>query len=185
VSTSGIIAGIVILIVILITLPRFNVLHQLKNAVEEGQSNIGVQLTRRQRLITNIIRLVDAYTKYEMGTLSSIVDKRRGGLEGEEEAGYQLGSYALVALAEQYPKLRANETFIRLISELSDTEDKLAISRERLNEAIRIFNNERCTFPNLILLGWFFKKEVYFEFPPGAESPVLWPGPIAGYNHRG
>lgn len=183
-STSGIIAGTIILIVALITLPRFNVLRRLKNAVEEGRSNIGVQLTRRQRLITNIIRLVDAYTKYEMGTLSSIVDKRRGGLE-EKETGYQLGGYALVALAEQYPKLRANETFIRLISELSDTEDKLAISRERLNEAIRLFNNERCTFPNLVLLGWFFKKEVYFEFPPGAESPVFWPGPIAGYNHQG
>jgi len=183
VSTQGITAVIIISILVFLTIPRYNHLRQLKNAVEEGRSNIDVQLARRRRLILSIIRLVDIYMKYEMGAFSSIVEMRNH--MKEESNKYNIGSSALVALAEQYPNLRANETFIRLFSELSSTEDKLALSRQQLNEAIRLFNNERCTLPNLVLLGWFFKKEKYFEFPPEAERPVVWPGPIAGYNHRG
>ncbi|MDD5702233.1 MAG: LemA family protein [Dehalococcoidales bacterium] len=179
---KGIAAAVIILVLVLFTIPRYNHLRQLKNAVEEGYANIDVQLARRQKLILSIIRLVDIYMKYEIGAFSSIVEMRNRWKE--DNARYNIGGIALVALAEQYPNLRANETFIRLFSELSDTEDKLAFSRQHLNEAIRTFNNERCTFPNLILLGWFFKKEAYYDFPTEAERSVVWPDPIAGYNHR-
>ena len=71
-----IIAGIVMAILVFLTIPRYNQLRQLKNAVEEGRSNIDVQLARRRRLILSIIRLVDIYMKYEMGAFSSIIEMR-------------------------------------------------------------------------------------------------------------
>ena len=111
-AVQAVVAGVIISILVFLTIPRYNRLRQLKNAVEEGHSNIDVQLARRRRLILSIIRLVDIYMKYEMGAFSSIVEMRN--LIKEEEAKYDICNEAFTALAEQYPNLRANETFIRL-----------------------------------------------------------------------
>ena len=179
---KGIAAVIIILVLVLFTIPRYNHLRQLKKVVAEERSNIDIELARRQKLILSIIRLVDIYIKYKVGAFSAIVEMRNR--IKEEDTKYNIGGSFLVALAEQYPNLRANETFIRLFSELSDTEDKLAFSRQHLNEAIRTFNNERRVFPILIIFNRLFKKEEYCEFPKWDERPVVWPGPIAGYDHR-
>jgi len=168
----GIVIGVIVIILILLTIPRYNHLRRLKNAVEEAKANIGVQLIRRRELIMNLVELVRGYTKHERVVLSTVVGMRSGRGLPEEGEIHSITARELFALAEQYPDLKASTNFIRLAEDLADTENRVALSRECLNKAVKEFNDARSTLPNLILLGWLFKKELYFELTSGAEEPI-------------
>ena len=158
----------------------YNALVSLKTNIEEGWSQIDVQLKRRADLIPNLVESVKGYAKHEK-TVFSDVTKARSAMMGarsmeSKAAASDMLSTALgklIAIAEAYPQLKANENFVHLQKELSDTEDKVAYSRQYYNNLIRDYNEKIRTFPNTLFnesLG-FHEKE-YFQALEGERKSV-------------
>lgn len=125
----------------------FNKLIRSRNRVDTAWSDIDVQLQRRHDLIPNLVSAVDQYAAYEKATLATVTELRaqarnienvaaRGDLE--EELG--AGMHKLIALAESYPDLKANENFMKLQGELAETENYLQFARRYYNGSVRDYN---------------------------------------------
>ncbi len=152
----------------------YNGLIRLKNRVDEAWSDIDVQLKRRYDLIPNLISTVKGYAKHESGTFQKVTEARTAAMSAQEsgdakaqaEAENMLSSTlkSIFALAENYPELKANENFLELQRELSDTEDKIQASRRFYNGNVRDFNTKIELFPNNIIAGMLnFTKREFFE----------------------
>ncbi len=148
----------------------YNALVTLKTQIEEAWSQIDIQLKRRADLIPNLVSTVKGYAKHEK-TVFSDVTKARSALMGAKslhdkaEASDMLtGALGkLFAVAEAYPQLKANENFTQLQKELSDTEDKVAYSRQYYNSVVNDYNIRIRMFPNTLfneMLG-FHEKEFF------------------------
>lgn len=149
----------------------YNALVSLKTNIEEAWSQIDVQLKRRADLIPNLVETVKGYAKHEKTVFSEVTKARSAFMNARSLAGKAAASdlltaalRKLIAVAEAYPQLKANENFVQLQKELSDTEDKVAYSRQYYNNLIRDYNEKIRTFPNTLFneaLG-FHEKE-YFQ----------------------
>ena len=158
-----------ILVLALITL--YNRFVRLRNRVDNAWAQIEVQLKRRWDLIPNLIETVKGYAAHERGTFEAVTQARaaaqnaRGPAEtaaAEGILGQALGR--LFAVAEAYPELQADENFRQLQTELSETENRIAISRQVYNDTVLTFNNAIQTFPGVVLAGPFgFTKREFFE----------------------
>ncbi len=168
-NSLWIVVGIVALVVIYFW-SLYNALVGLKTQIEEAWSQIDIQLKRRADLIPNLVTTVKGYAKHEK-TVFSEVTKARSALMGAKslpakaEASDMLtGALGkLFAIAENYPQLKANENFVQLQKELSDTEDKVAYSRQYYNSVVNDYNIKIRTFPNTLVnevLG--FKEKEFF-----------------------
>ena len=164
-----IIVLIILLLVFIITV--FNALIKLRNSVKDHWSQIDIQLKRRFDLIPNIVETVKAYAKHEEESLKEVVEARNlyeKSTTHEEaiNADLKLNEYVpkLIALAEAYPELKANENFVHLQKELSETEDKIAYARQFYSDSVLKYNNKLQTFPNNIIAKLFgFKAEEFFK----------------------
>jgi LemA protein len=164
-----IIVFIILLLVFIIAV--FNALIKLRNSVKDHWSQIDIQLKRRFDLIPNIVETVKAYAKHEEETLKEVVEARNlyeKSTTHEEaiNADLKLNEYVpkLIALAEAYPELKANENFVHLQKELSETEDKIAYARQFYSDSVLKYNNKLQTFPNNIIAKLFgFKAEEFFK----------------------
>ncbi len=174
-----IVLGVIAVIVIAI-IAMYNGLIRLKNRVEEAWSDIDVQLKRRYDLIPNLVETVKGYAKHEKGTLEEVVKARNAAMQAQEsgdakaqaEAENMLSSTlkSIFALSEAYPDLKANENFVELQRELSDTENKIQASRRFYNTNVRDFNTKLQVFPTNIfgkMLG--FKDKDFFEIEDKKE----------------
>lgn len=149
----------------------YNGLIGLKNQIEEAWSQIDVQLKRRSDLIPNLVESVKGYAKHEKGLFTEVTRARSAVMDAKTPAKMAAASDVLsgvlgrlIAVAENYPQLKANENFLQLQKELSDTEDKVAYSRQYYNTTVKDFNVKIQTFPNNMLAGTFgFKTREYFE----------------------
>lgn len=168
-QTTWIVLGIVAFIALYFW-SLYNSLVNLKTRIEEAWSAIDVQLKRRADLIPNLVETVKGYAKHEK-TVFSEVTKARSALMGarsldtKAQASDMLTSALgkLFAVAENYPQLKANETFVQLQKELSDTEDKVAYSRQYYNSVVNDYNIKIRTFPNTLFnepLG-FHEKDFF------------------------
>lgn len=174
-----IIGGIVALAVIYFW-SLYNGLVSLKTNIEEAWSQIDVQLKRRADLIPNLVETVKGYAKHEKTVFSDVTKARSAwtnarSLASKAQASDMLTAALgkLIAVAEAYPQLRANENFVQLQKELSDTEDKVAYSRQYHNNLIRDYNEKIRTFPNTLFnesLG--FTEKQYFEASEGERATV-------------
>jgi LemA protein len=164
----------VIAVVIFAIIGMYNSLIKLKNRVDEAWSDIDVQLKRRYDLIPNLIETVKGYAAHEQGTLQKVVEARNaamaaqagGDLKKQLEAENALSSTlkSIFALSESYPDLKANQNFLELQRELSDTEDKIQASRRFYNGNVRDFNTKLEVFPTNIMAGMLgFKRREFFE----------------------
>jgi LemA protein len=169
IPSIAIIAGLIALIAIL-----YNRLVRDRNRVDAAWSDIDVQLQRRHDLIPQIVKAVEQYAKYERATLEAItalraeamkitdaadIDKRS---EKEELLGKEVRR--LIAVAEEYPDLKANENFLNLQDELVETENYLQFARRFYNGSVRQFNTRVETVPNNIIAGWFeFSQRGFFQ----------------------
>ncbi|MBI2196578.1 LemA family protein [Candidatus Daviesbacteria bacterium] len=165
-----IIIGAVVLIVLWL-LATYNGLVTLRNRVREAWSQIDVQLKRRSSLIPNLVEAVKGYTKHEKGVLEEVT-KARTSLMGAKdphqaaEANNMLTDAlkSLFAVAENYPQLKASENFKQLQDELSDTETKVAASRQFYNTNVMDLNNNLETIPSAWVGQMFgFQKEEFFK----------------------
>jgi len=167
--TIGIIS--VVAVLVLYVWSVYNNLATGKVRIKEAISGIDVQLKRRIDLIPNLIETVKGYVKHEKEVLENITKARSSLMKAdtvEEKArsdNMLTGALkSLFAVSEAYPQLRANENFKELQSELSDTENKIAYSRQFYNANVRDYNTTLAVFPSGFIGGIFgFKEEGFFE----------------------
>lgn len=148
----------------------YNGLVSLKTQIEEAWSQIDIQLKRRADLIPNLVNTVKGYAKHEKTVFTEVTRARSAlmgakGLEKKAEANDMLTAALgrLFAIAENYPQLKANENFVQLQKELSDTEDKVAYSRQYYNSVVNDYNIKIRTFPNTLVneMMGFTEKEFF------------------------
>jgi LemA protein len=171
-------AAIVAVVVYVISI--YNSLVKNKNLVEEGWSGIETQLKRRANLIPNLVETVKGYASHEREALEAVTKLRnqtmtisdvaeRGQKEGELTAA--LGR--LFAVAEAYPDLKANENFIGLQDDLSETEDQIQLARRYYNGTVRNMNILVESFPSNLVANFFaFVKAKFFEIENDEERAV-------------
>jgi LemA protein len=158
----------------------FNRLVRHRNRVENSWSGIDVQLRRRYDLIPNLIETVKGYATHERELFEQVTKARTRAIEAgtvgdqaqaETEITRSLGR--LLAVAEAYPQLRANENFLALQEELTSTESKIAFARQFYNDQVMRFNTLIEQFPSLIVarLGNFTQRE-FFEAEEDSRGAV-------------
>lgn len=169
-STIAVAVAIVVLILVA-GIVIYNRLVGARNQVSTAWSDIDVQLQRRHDLIPRLVSAVDQYASYERSTLEALTTLRAeamqvAGIEakGQVEAKISTGLERIIALAENYPDLKANENFLNLQTELVETEDYLQFARRYYNGSVRDYNTMTASVPNNILAAWFsFEEKVYFQ----------------------
>lgn len=170
---------LVILAVIILGLVYvYNGLVTSRNRVDEAWSDIEVQLKRRYDLIPNLVNTVKGYAKHEDAVFTKVTEARTKAMSAPPAeklaAENQLTSTikSLFAVAEQYPDLKANQNFLSLQSDLTDTEDKIQASRRFYNGNVRDYNTKLQTFPTNLIAGMFkFLPKTFFDIDDkGPES---------------
>lgn len=149
----------------------YNGLIRLRNQTKEAWSDIDVQLKRRYDLIPNLMEAVKGYMKHEKETFENVTKARTQamqatGTEAKGKAENMLSDTlkSLFAVAENYPDLKANQNFLQLQGELSDTENKIQAARRFYNGNVRDFNTKMEVFPTNMIAGMLgFKKFEFFE----------------------
>ena len=174
-----IIIGVAILVVIYLII-MLNSLVKLNNKVNEAFATMDVYLKKRWDLIPNLVETVKGYAKHEKETLEEVIKMRSGDydimntdekLSTNEKITKGIGR--IMALAESYPNLKANENFTNLAKELTKTEDEIAQSRKYYNACVRLFNNKTEMFPSNVIAKIFgYKTKKMFEASDNERSSV-------------
>ena len=166
-----IIALAVVGLLVLFFIAQYNRLIRLNISVDESFAQIEVQLKRRSDLIPNLVETVKGYAAHEKDLLESVTNARAAamnskdiGQRAQNENMLGMAVTNLLAVAENYPNLKANENFQQLQRELSDIENKVAAARRFFNNATAEFNTAIQQFPAVLIARIFgFHSEVFFE----------------------
>lgn len=158
----------------------YNRLIVLRNRVNNSWSQIDVQLRRRYDLIPNLVETVKGYASHERETFESVTQARNMAInaqtvkeQGEAENMLTGALKSLFAVAEAYPDLKANQNFLSLQEELTNTEGKISYARQFYNDSAMSFNTAIQSFPSNIIAGMFgFTARDYFEIEAAAAAPV-------------
>lgn len=175
-----IVIAVIVVILIIYVIATFNGLISLRNRTEEAFSDIDTQLKRRHDLIPNLVETVKGYASHERQTFDSVTQARTNAVNasGPQQSaaaegilGQALGR--LFAVAEAYPDLKANQNFLQLQNELTDTEDKIQASRRFYNMNVRDLNIKVQQFPSSIIAGFAnITEHEFFELEDPAEKEV-------------
>jgi len=177
--------GVVIVLALLVggmVMGKYNSIIRQNEQINNAWAQVKVVLQRRADLIPNLVETVKGYASHEKEIFENVAEARSklaGATTPAEAANANAGLSSalgrLLAIAENYPDLKANENFIRLQDELAGTENRVAVERRAYNETVRAYNAYIKTFPNNILAGMFnFKEREYFEADEGAkEAPKV------------
>lgn len=166
------IIGLIVVVVLgLVLVGMYNGLITLKNRVDEAWSDIDVQLKRRYDLIPNLVSTVKGYAAHEKELFEKVTAARTAAMGAQtphdkEQAENMLSGTlkSLFAVSENYPDLKANQNFLELQRELTDTEDKIQASRRFYNGNVRDFNTKLQVFPTNLIAGMLgFTSREFFE----------------------
>jgi LemA protein len=173
--------GLIVLIALIIGFwlkGTYNGLVSGDEGVKAAWAQVENQLQRRFDLIPNLVETVKGYASHESETLEAVTNARArvGGastvpekIEANEQLGNALSRLLLVV--ENYPNLKADQSFLRLQDELSGTENRIAVERMRYNETVKNYNIRIRSFPTVLLAGVFgFEKAKLFEAPEAAQQ---------------
>src|SRR5712664_4202098 len=167
---------------VLVALPltgcSYNKFVSQEEAIKAQWAQVENQLQRRNDLIPNLVETVKGYAQHEQVVFKDIADARSQLLNAKtteekiEAANRQTSALGrLLAIAENYPQLKANEQFNRLMDELAGTENRLAVERMRYNEAVQAYNTSRGQFPsNMTAKVFGFKEYPFFQAPAEAKQ---------------
>lgn len=180
----------ILFLVVLWGVGIYNGLITSRNGYKNAFAQIDVQLQRRFDLIPNLVEIAKGYLKHEQETLDAVISARsaaQSGLAaakanpGDPNAMAELaaaqgqlnaGLGRLLAIAEAYPDLKANQTMMQLTEELTSTENKVAFARQAFNDAVMSFNNRRDVFPSSLIAGMFhFASATQLAIP--ADRPEM------------
>ena len=164
--------------IVLWAIVAYNRFVTLINRTKEAWADIDVQLKRRYDLIPNLVSTVQGYAAHEKGVLERVTEMRgkamqAGNLHDQGQAENMLTDAlkSLFAVAENYPDLKANQNFLELQRELSDTENKIQAARRFYNGNVRDFNTALESFPQNIIGNLFkFGKQEFFELQEAEEA---------------
>lgn len=175
-GTGLILIGIIVLLglfVLIFVIGGYNALVTLRNRFKNAYSQIDVQLKRRYDLIPNLVETAKGYLQHERGTLEAVIAARNAAATANTRAAQNPGDASamrelsgaetalsgvmsrLFALAEAYPDLKANTTMMRLMEELTSTENKVSFARQAYNDSVMAYNTRREVFPSNIIAGTF------------------------------
>ena len=180
----GPVIGIVVLALVVVGVAlAYNKLVRLRNRTDEAYAQIDVQLKRRYDLIPNLVETVKGYAAHERGTLEAVTNARNAaagatGVAAVAEANATLtGALGrLFAVAEAYPDLKANTTFLNLMEQLTTTENQLGFARQFYNDSVRALNTAIESFPTMLFAGLAkATRREYFEVKDDAvrEAPKV------------
>jgi LemA protein len=162
--------GFTLLALVVWSIVSFNLLVRDRNRVAQSWSDVDVQLLRRHDLVPRLAEMVKGYAGYERALLTSLAELRTQGASAtpaartEVEKSVGSGVTKLVALVESYPDLKASEGFLKLHSELVDTENQIQYARRYYNGAVNLFNNRIQKFPDMLIAGLFgFRPAEFFD----------------------
>lgn len=169
--TALIIILVIVAVLVVAVIVMYNNLVKLKNRVGNAWTQISVQLQRRLDLIPNLVETVKGYAAHERGTLEAVTQARAAVMNAttpdEQQAADNFLSgtlKSLFAVAEQYPDLKANQNFMQLQREITETEDKISYMRQSYNDTVMTYNNAIQTFPGNLIAGMFgFKEKAGFS----------------------
>ncbi len=184
------IVGAVPVVIFFWAVGAYNTLVRLRNRAEEAWSDIDVQLKRRYDLIPNLVNAVKGYAKHEREVLDAVTQARAQAtamtIDASDVTPEQMAQFAamqeglggalgkLLAVAENYPDLKASENFVELQRELTDTENKIQAARRFYNSVVRDLNTAIEQFPGNIVAGMFgFVKRAFFELSDKKERDVV------------
>ena len=178
----------IVVVLALFVIGIYNRLVVLRNRFENAFAQIDVQLKRRYELIPNLVETVKGYMAHERETLEAVIQARNTAFSagqaaakrpGDPKAMQQLGSAEaqlggalsrLMAIAESYPDLKANQNMLSLQEELSSTENRVAFARQAFNDAVTRYNTSREKFPAVMIAGTFgFQEAELFEIEEASE----------------
>ena len=169
----GWIVLLLIVAVVAVFVSTYNRLVTARNAFKNAFAQIDVQLTRRYDLIPNLVETAKGYLKHERETLEAVISARNAAYQGLKAAAADPGNASavqqlsgadqqlggalgrLMAIAEAYPDLKANQNMMQLSEELTSTENKVAFARQAYNDSVMTYNNAREVFPSSIVAGMF------------------------------
>jgi LemA protein len=174
-----IVVGVLVL-VLLVGVWTFNRLVSLRNRVDNGWSQIDVQLRRRYDLIPNLVETVKGYAAHEREVFEEVTNARATAIgassvpdQAQAENQVTRGMRQLLAVAERYPELKANENFLALQEELTATESKIAYARQFYNDEVMRLNTLIGSFPSNVVAGMFgFRPREFFEIDEPARGPA-------------
>jgi LemA protein len=175
------VGGVVLLIALVVggaLVGQYNALVTSNEAVDAAWAQVENVLQRRADLIPNLVETVKGYAAHEEEVFTRVADARSrlaGATTPAEAAAANAGLTSalgrLLAIAESYPDLKANQNFLRLQDELAGTENRIAVERMRYNDQVRAFNTAVKRFPTRFLAGLFgFGERDYFEADEGAKE---------------
>ena len=170
----------VLVLVLLVGVWAFNRLVSLRNRVDNGWSQIDVQLRRRYDLIPNLVETVKGYAAHEREVFEEVTNARATAIgassvpdQAQAENQVTRGMRQLLAVAERYPELKANENFLALQEELTATESKIAYARQFYNDEVMRLNTLIGSFPSNVVAGMFgFRPREFFEIDEPARGPA-------------
>lgn len=176
---------IIFILVIIFTIPimfisKYNTIIGKNESVKENLGAIQVQYQRRADLIPNLVKIVKVYATYERETLQKIVEARNALLSAKTpndmtkaDSMFKVVIPSITAIAEQYPQLKANETYSNLMLELSGTENRVSVARDNYNDAVRSYNYAIKTVFGKIFATFMGMTEFdYIKASEGASSVV-------------
>ena len=173
---------VVLVLIALLLVGLYNRLVRLRNRVDNAWAQVEVQLKRRWDLIPNLVETVKGYASHERETFEAVTAARTRAQQAQSpaEAAEAEGILSqalgrLFAVAEAYPELRATENFQELQAQLSDTENKVAVSRQVYNDSVLTYHNAIQTFPGALFAGPFgFTTREFFEVEEAQrDAPVV------------
>ncbi len=180
VTLAVVLAVAVLAVVVIYAVVTYNRLVSLSVSADEGESEIDVQLRRRHDLIPNLVETVKGYAGHERQTLDEVTHARGAAVRAsgpaeraEAETGLTNALGRLVALAESYPDLKANENFLELQRELTATEDRIQAARRFYNDTVEALNIKIRSFPASVVAGVFdFERREFFELEERSQGAV-------------
>lgn len=173
----GIVMGAIVLLILIVVISCYNKLVKQKVTVEEAFSTMDVYLKKRFDLIPNLVETVKGYAKHESETLRTVIEQRGKNYDSmtpEEkiESGAVISQMVpnIMALAETYPDLKANQNFLNLSNQLEIVEEDIANARKYYNGAVKRYNMSVQTVPSNIIAGMFhFERKPMYEVENVAE----------------
>jgi len=171
----------IIVVVVLYVMGTYNGLVRLRQHVRESWSGIDTELKRRYNLIPNLVETVKGYASHEQETLDRVISARAKAVDSTGSPASQardenalVGALRqLFAVVESYPDLKANQNFLQLQGQLTDTEDRIQAARRFYNANVRDLNTRIEVFPSNVIANLFsFKKEEFFELEDAAQREV-------------
>jgi LemA protein len=180
-------SAVLALVAITLSGCSYNRFTTQEEAIKGAWGEVQNHIQRRNDLIPNLVETVKGYASHEEGVFKEIADARSKLLAAKtpeetiQAANQQTSALGrLLAVVENYPNLKANEQFNRLMDELAGTENRLSVARMRYNERIQEYNTTRRRFPSNVTAKVFgFKEYPYYEAPPSSQA-----APKVDFNKR-